>query len=374
LIDQPKRTARRKIAHDDVPPSEDDVYEAQRRVVSDPPRQRYPAPKTVRVSSLASDFAVLDIRPRPVLRRLSGAPPRRVDPDEESREDPLSLRTALNRYCTTASRRPSPEPGYRSRSPSPGPSRRAEPPTLPIPIEHDPSPPMHAQTRTRVPWLPETLGVSPVRKHPRPYIHSDIAEEPLLQPPAKLAHGPARSRPKQTSLDLVEDIPKKLKPSLKPHRPPPASPSRDSDGDGDDAPDPGNTSGVTALTTVTLPIGTTRPRRLASAPLKPQTHHVSHGLLRILPSLELLVDFRAGERLRGKRADAVLVVSADGTAVRVCRGLPEPLPDAFDFKAARTLQLYAPDDLPRRFWKTWNDAEKLIEHLKQRTPRVRAGI
>jgi polo-like kinase 4 len=49
--------------------------------------------------------------------------------------------------------------------------------------------------------------------------------------------------------------------------------------------------------------------------LKPQVHKTIHGQLTILPSRSLLVDFREGERRRGKKGDEVFVVDPSGKEV-----------------------------------------------------------
>ena len=52
--------------------------------------------------------------------------------------------------------------------------------------------------------------------------------------------------------------------------------------------------------------------------LKPQTHKVSRGQLVVLPSGSLLVDFREGERRKGRGGKEVFVVLTDGANV-CCR-------------------------------------------------------
>jgi hypothetical protein len=336
----------------------DDTPEDQRRVVSDPQPRRYPfLPKTVRVSSLASDFAGLDIHPRPALFRPFPTP-------EEQAEDPLSLRTALNRYRTTASRRPSPEPGSRSRSPSPIPRTRPQKastftaPMKPALVTR----PAHDEFHDL--RLEKTIGVGPTRKWLRPYERLKDTMEDGLAPeaPAKPTHVPRQ--PLRSAQELV-DPPLKVKSPPKSTRAPPHSLTAPP---GDDvAHNAGNTSGVTALTS--LPIGTTRPRRLTSSPLKPQTHRVTHGKLCVLPSHDLLIDFREGERRRGKRGDTVFAISASGGTVHIYRNCHDAVPDGLDLNSPDAI--CTPEEIPRRYWKMWNDAEKLIEHIKQRTPRVR---
>lgn len=67
---------------------------------------------------------------------------------------------------------------------------------------------------------------------------------------------------------------------------------------------------------VDVPVGTTHPSPFTTRLLKPQTHKSVYGQLTILPSRSLLVDFREGERRRGKKGDYVFVIDPDG--VEVC--------------------------------------------------------
>jgi hypothetical protein len=55
-----------------------------------------------------------------------------------------------------------------------------------------------------------------------------------------------------------------------------------------------------------------------SAQVPPKTHKTTSGQLVILPSHATLVDFREGERRKGKKGDEVIVVSPDGLNVSLC--------------------------------------------------------
>ena len=55
--------------------------------------------------------------------------------------------------------------------------------------------------------------------------------------------------------------------------------------------------------------------RFSARRLKPQTHKVSRGQLVVLPSKALLVDFREGERRKGREGKQVLMVNSDGDVV-----------------------------------------------------------
>jgi hypothetical protein len=60
---------------------------------------------------------------------------------------------------------------------------------------------------------------------------------------------------------------------------------------------------------------TSFPKSLQVTPLSPQTYKVAHGQLVILPSLNLVVDLREGDRRAGGRGNHVLCVSSDGQEV-----------------------------------------------------------
>lgn len=100
--------------------------------------------------------------------------------------------------------------------------------------------------------------------------------------------------------------------------------------------------------------------------LKPQTHRVAHGQLTILPSRAVFVDFREGERRRSKRGEEVFVIDASGVSVRVYAAPHMDVPCCL----AEPTATYGVDELPPAYWKQWNDAERLVDQLKQRTPKV----
>ena len=54
---------------------------------------------------------------------------------------------------------------------------------------------------------------------------------------------------------------------------------------------------------------------LSTSLLSPKTHKLAHGQLVILPSRSVLVDFREGERKKGRKGDEVMVVSPVGDQV-----------------------------------------------------------
>ena len=65
------------------------------------------------------------------------------------------------------------------------------------------------------------------------------------------------------------------------------------------------------------PPGASTRHPLSTSLLPPKTHKLAHGQLVILPSRSVLVDFREGERRKGKKGDEVMVVSPNGDQVSV---------------------------------------------------------
>lgn len=61
---------------------------------------------------------------------------------------------------------------------------------------------------------------------------------------------------------------------------------------------------------------------LNTAYLSPKMHKLTSGNVTVLPSKALLVDFREGERRKGRKGDRVLVISSDGGTVRLRFYLP----------------------------------------------------
>jgi len=136
------------------------------------------------------------------------------------------------------------------------------------------------------------------------------------------------------------------------------------------------------------PIGEARPLQLTTYLLRPQTQKTVHGQITILPSRSLLVDFREGERRRGKGGDEVLVIDPSGLEVSFDRYSMYMLSNGsvvfYKVKVysaphlstpcclAEASAVYSIEKLPSAYWKQYNEAGRLIERLKQRTPKVRA--
>ncbi|KAF7792613.1 hypothetical protein EIP86_003710 [Pleurotus ostreatoroseus] len=115
-----------------------------------------------------------------------------------------------------------------------------------------------------------------------------------------------------------------------------------------------------------VPVGTTRPVAFNTNYLVPQTHKVIKGQLTVLPSLSLLVDFREGERRKGRRGGEVLLVSPDGTEVQIYDAPHLSTPCCL----AEPLAVHPIADLPRRHWKIYNDAARMVDEMKQRVPKL----
>jgi hypothetical protein len=345
--------ARRKSDHIFAPSSKPPLAGPSRRIFSAPNPRRFPFPGVdAQVGTLASDFAALGLPLRPVRpaqrpRPLSGeghAPDQSVDfsPSEIQEEDvadidevnpskqPTPLRVALDRYRQREKsfapagkdelRVVSQPPLNRPRRPSPGRWKEEVATVKPI-----------RMTGAR---LPSRLrAVSPYCEHQDGQTLRDRAgKAPVLSGGgAPNAHVPRqvtgeRTRPRDDAATVAE-----------------------------------------TTTFTILPIGTTRPTIISTSPLKPQAHRVAGGILAVLRSNVLLVDFREGERRRGGPGDSVLLTTLDGRRVQVFVDA-----SAEDIRRGRIQadEDHVVDALPRRYWKMWNDAQRLVEQLKQRTPKV----
>ncbi|KIK69646.1 hypothetical protein GYMLUDRAFT_79751 [Collybiopsis luxurians FD-317 M1] len=115
-----------------------------------------------------------------------------------------------------------------------------------------------------------------------------------------------------------------------------------------------------------LPVGTSRPLPLNTALLSARVHKTVNGQITVLPSRSLLVDFREGERRRGKPGIEVFVVSPEGEEVKVYSAPHLSTPCCLVEPVAE----HRIDSLPREYWTQYNDAATLIDRLKQRTPRM----
>lgn len=62
-------------------------------------------------------------------------------------------------------------------------------------------------------------------------------------------------------------------------------------------------------------VGSARPRIFSTANLGAKTHKVTQGQVVVLPSKSLLIDFREGERRKGRKGAEVLLISSEGQTV-----------------------------------------------------------
>ncbi|KAK0188021.1 hypothetical protein F5146DRAFT_1141479 [Armillaria mellea] len=122
----------------------------------------------------------------------------------------------------------------------------------------------------------------------------------------------------------------------------------------------------TATGTNPIPIGTTRPIAFTTSVLNQRSHKTVHGQVTILPSRSLLVDFREGERRRGKAGDEVLIISPEGAQIKVFSAPHLSTPCCL----AEPIAEFSIDQLPNKYWKRYNDAGQLIDRIKQRSPKL----
>ncbi|KAK0221803.1 hypothetical protein IW262DRAFT_931587 [Armillaria fumosa] len=115
-----------------------------------------------------------------------------------------------------------------------------------------------------------------------------------------------------------------------------------------------------------IPIGTTRPIAFTTSVLNQRSHKTVHGQVTILPSRSLLVDFREGERRRGRAGDEVLIISPEGAQIRVFSAPHLSTPCCL----AEPIAEFSIDQLPNKYWKQYNDAGRLIDRIKQRSPKL----
>lgn len=106
--------------------------------------------------------------------------------------------------------------------------------------------------------------------------------------------------------------------------------------------------------------------RLNTAYLVPHTHKIGSGNVTVLPSLSLLVDLREGERRKGRKGNEVLVISPDGTDVKVYSAPHLSTPCCLVEPVAQ----YTADDLPAVYRKQYATAVKVANGLKERIPKV----
>ncbi|KAF8644526.1 hypothetical protein AX16_008402 [Volvariella volvacea WC 439] len=136
------------------------------------------------------------------------------------------------------------------------------------------------------------------------------------------------------------------------------------------------------ITDTHLVIGCTKPLPFNTSLLVPKVHKTTHGALTVLPSGSLLVDFRECQRKARQKGDEVIVIDKTGNKAS---GLPNAFCGLIIHRQVSVY--YAPhlstpcclvepkhtytlDVLPQAYWKQYNDASKLVDQIKERTPKV----
>jgi hypothetical protein len=124
---------------------------------------------------------------------------------------------------------------------------------------------------------------------------------------------------------------------------------------------------------------------LSTSLLSPKTHKLAHGQLVILPSRSVLVDFREGERKKGRKGDEVMVVSPIGDQVKshhcdrgtLLRKIKILLYSAPHLSTpcclVEPIAIYALNELPADWYRLYEQAKKVIEHIKRNVPKVRSS-
>ena len=122
---------------------------------------------------------------------------------------------------------------------------------------------------------------------------------------------------------------------------------------------------------------------LSTSLLSSKTHKLAHGQLVILPSRSVLVDFREGERKKGRKGDEVMVVSPIGDQVKshlcergtLLRKIKILLYSAPHLSTpcclVEPIAIYSLSELPADWYRLYEQAKKVIEHIKRNVPKVR---
>ena len=140
------------------------------------------------------------------------------------------------------------------------------------------------------------------------------------------------------------------------------------------------------LHAIEAPLWSTSPDRepLSTSLLSPKTHKLAHGQLVILPSRSILVDFREGERKKGRKGDEVMVVSPVGDQVKshlcdrrtLLRQIKISLYSAPHLSTPccliEPIATYWLNELPADWYRLYEQAKKVIEHIKRNVPKVRS--
>ncbi|KAI9465437.1 hypothetical protein BJY52DRAFT_1113705 [Lactarius psammicola] len=104
---------------------------------------------------------------------------------------------------------------------------------------------------------------------------------------------------------------------------------------------------------------------LSTSLLSSKTHKLAHGQLVILPSRSVLVDFREGERRKGRKGDEVMVVSPIGDQILLYSAPHLSTPCCL----AEPIATYSLNELPADWYRLYEQAKKVIEHIKRNVPK-----
>ncbi|KAI0300219.1 hypothetical protein BC826DRAFT_992064 [Russula brevipes] len=112
--------------------------------------------------------------------------------------------------------------------------------------------------------------------------------------------------------------------------------------------------------------GTSTREPLSTSLLPPATHKLACGQLAILPSRSVLVDFREGERRKGKKGDEVMVVSPNGDQIHLFSAPHLSTPCCL----AEPIATHKLNEVPADRYKLYEQAKKVIEHIKRNVPKI----
>ncbi|KAI0050392.1 hypothetical protein FA95DRAFT_1555710 [Auriscalpium vulgare] len=111
---------------------------------------------------------------------------------------------------------------------------------------------------------------------------------------------------------------------------------------------------------------TTSRTLFSSAELPPKTHKTASGQVVILPSHAALIDFREGERRKGRKGDEVLTVSPDGQNIQVFKAPHLSTPCCI----AEPTSAYILNTLPTAYYRLYEQAARVVEHAKKKIPKL----
>ncbi|KAI0801921.1 hypothetical protein BC629DRAFT_1591587 [Irpex lacteus] len=167
-----------------------------------------------------------------------------------------------------------------------------------------------------------------------------------------------------------------LKPSTEPtkepnSKPPSTQPAPNTKADGDNSGSKAPILPTEALpnpnSTLGTPVDSTKPAVLNTEYLSPGTYKTMKGQVTVLhSSRSLLVDFREGERRKGRKGDEVIVIAPDGYTIKVYSAPHLSTPCCLAEPNAE----YTFEAMPKEYWNRYADAWRAVYQLKQRIPKL----